>query len=116
MIDFKSIAINYLRTKNLKPYECSTEQEARDFFTKINKESFWPCYFFKSDTSGEKDYEEFYTSNEKVDFNSFSEIGIINQQQIDSNPAIDYKEFKSEVSKFLKINLKKKELSPYLSQ
>ena len=41
-----------------------------------------------------------------MDFNSFSEIGIINQQQIDSNPAIDYKEFKSEVSKFLKINLK----------
>ena len=57
--------------------------------------------------SGEKDYEEFYTSNEKVDFNSFSEIGIINQQQIDSNPAIDYKEFKSEVSKIFKNQFKK---------
>ncbi len=102
LIDFKSIAINFLRTKNLKPYECSSEQEARDFFTKINKESFWPCYFFKSDTSGEKDYEEFYTSDENVDFNSFKEIGIINQQQIDSNPVIDYKGFKREVSKIFK--------------
>ena len=42
-----------------------------------------------------------------MDFNSFSEIGIINQQQIDSNPAIDYKEFKSEVSKIFKNQFKK---------
>ena len=46
LIGFKTIAINYLRTKNLKPYECSTEQEARDFFKKINEESFWSVLLF----------------------------------------------------------------------
>ena len=36
----------------------------------------WPCYFFK-DTSGEKDYEEFFTNKEEVDFNRFKSIGIV---------------------------------------
>ena len=37
----------------------------------------WPCYFFNSDTTGEKDFEEFYTDEEILDIEKFNEIGII---------------------------------------
>ena len=37
----------------------------------------WPCYFFKSDTTGEKDFEEFFTTDEKLDLNRFNSIGVI---------------------------------------
>ena len=37
----------------------------------------WPCYFFKSDTTGEKDFEEFFTENEDLDMDRFDTVGVI---------------------------------------
>ena len=37
----------------------------------------WPCYFFESDTTGEKDFEEFYTNDEVIDLERFENIGVI---------------------------------------
>ena len=46
----------------------------------------WPCYFFKSDTTGEKDFEEFYTDNENLDMNRFKTIGVIqNESEFDEH-------------------------------
>ncbi len=74
---FSDIAKNYLLQLGYEPYECSSEQEARDNAAKLIDSGRWPCYFFKSDTSGEKDFEEFYTDNEKIDLESFESIGVI---------------------------------------
>ena len=46
---------------------------------------YWPCYFSESDTTGEKDFEEFFTLNEKLDLEKFKEIGII-KNAFDFNP------------------------------
>ena len=40
----------------------------------------WPVYFFKSDTTGEKDFEEFYTDKEVLVMNKFESIGIIKNE------------------------------------
>ena len=40
----------------------------------------WPCYFFKSDTTGEKDFEEFFTDNEDLDMERFETVGVIKNQ------------------------------------
>ena len=40
----------------------------------------WPCYFFESNTTGEKDFEEFFTNHENLDMNRFSSIGVIRNQ------------------------------------
>ena len=40
----------------------------------------WPCYFFKSDTTGEKDFEEFFTDNEDLDMERFETVGVIRNQ------------------------------------
>lgn len=80
LITFSEIAIRFLEHKNLTPYICSTEEEARDFAKKLPNGNLWPCYFSESDTTGEKDYEEFYTEDETLDMNSFENIGVIKNQ------------------------------------
>jgi hypothetical protein len=40
----------------------------------------WPCLFLSSDTTGEKDFEEFFTENETLDMNRFQNIGIIKNE------------------------------------
>ena len=40
----------------------------------------WPCYFFKSDATGEKDFEEFFTDNEDLDMERFETVEVIRKQ------------------------------------
>lgn len=85
LIKFSIIAEKYLKSKNLKPIFCESEEEARLLSSKINNNSKeWPCYFSKSDTTGEKEYEEFFTDEEKVDYKSFKSIGIVKNDHIES--------------------------------
>jgi len=77
MITFSEIAIRYLNSLGFKAYECSSEHEARETSQKLIEKKLWPCYFFKSDTTGEKDFEEFFTGNENVDMSSFEDVGVI---------------------------------------
>ena len=60
-----------------EPVICKTEEEARRTVKDLSKKGKWPCYFSKSDTTGEKDFEEFYTDNEILDLNRFVNIGVI---------------------------------------
>jgi len=57
--------------------ECSSEDEARSRVAELKAQHKWPVYFFKSDTTGEKDFEEFYTEHEMLDMNRFDSIGVI---------------------------------------
>ena len=51
----------------------------------------WPCYFFKSDTTGEKDFEEFFTDNEDLDMQRFDTVGVIrNQADFDERDLDDF--------------------------
>jgi len=74
---FSDIAERYLEQLGFEPYHCSTEQEARDRSAELIASKRWPCYFFKSDTSGEKDFEEFFTDNEILDMGRFENLGVI---------------------------------------
>ena len=74
---FKDMAIDFLRSKGFEPFECATEDEARERCSELIPQKKWPCYFFESDTSGEKGFEEFYTSNEEVVLNKFEGVGIV---------------------------------------
>ena len=74
---FSEIAIRFLRARGYEPYECKSEDEARDNAYKLIEKKQWPCYFFKSDTTGEKDFEEFFTDNEDLDMERFETVGAI---------------------------------------
>ena len=77
---FSDIACRYLENLGYEAYECDSEQEARDRCSELISLKKWPCYFFKSDTTGEKDFEEFFTEKEKLNLNLFSSIGIIKNE------------------------------------
>ena len=77
LITFSDIAKKYLSERGYEPYICKTENEARDKMGELLKSKKWPCYFFDSDTTGEKDFEEFYTENETLDMEAFKTIGVI---------------------------------------
>lgn len=77
LITFSEIAQKYLRSLGYEPYECETEDEARCRAVELINQRKWPCYFFDSDTTGEKDFEEFFTDKEELDMSRFSSIGVI---------------------------------------
>ena len=80
MITFSEIAERYLNQMGYEAYHCSSEEESRERVVELIDKKQWPCYFFKSDTTGEKDFEEFYTSKEDLDMHRFDSIGIIKNQ------------------------------------
>ncbi len=86
LITFADIAVKYLYHMGYQPYLCHDEDEARVKVEKLVKERQWPCLFTKSDTTGEKDFEEFYTSREVLDMERFENFGVIkNKAEFDSH-------------------------------
>ena len=82
LITFSDIAQQYLRDLGYEPYHCGSEEEARDSAFKLIADKKWPCYFFKSDTTGEKDFEEFYTDKEDLNMERFKSIGVIRNEAL----------------------------------
>ncbi|MDC1190411.1 UDP-N-acetylglucosamine 4,6-dehydratase [Gammaproteobacteria bacterium] len=80
LITFSDIAVHYLRERGYEPYECQSESEARDKAEELIANQQWPCYFFQSDTTGEKDFEEFFTENEDLDLKRFITVGVIQNE------------------------------------
>ena len=74
---FSDIAVRYLEHLGYTPYECESEDEARGRVDELIRQKKWPVYFFTSDTTGEKDFEEFYTGEEDIDWERFETLGVI---------------------------------------
>ena len=86
LITFSDIAKRYLEDRGYEPFICESEDEARERVEELISKKKWPCYFFESDTTGEKDFEEFYTEKEDLDMNRFNSIGVIkNKPEFDKN-------------------------------
>jgi FlaA1/EpsC-like NDP-sugar epimerase len=76
-IYFKDIALDFLKENGFEPELVQSEKEAKEFdFEKYPTK--YPIYFFKTDTSGEKTYEEFFTEEEDYEINKFDSLGFIN--------------------------------------
>jgi len=86
---FSDIAERYIENLGYEPYHCSTEEEARDRAYELIASKRWPCYFFKSDTSGEKDFEEFFTDKETLDMGRFQNLGVIKNEANFSSDMLD---------------------------
>jgi len=77
LISFADIAVKYLENLGFEPYLCQDEDEARALAKTLPQEGKYPCLFTSSDTTGEKDFEEFFTDNETLDMERFTNLGII---------------------------------------
>jgi FlaA1/EpsC-like NDP-sugar epimerase len=107
LITFSEIAKSFLIEQGYAPYECETEDEARRRSAELIAQKKWPCYFFKSDTTGEKDFEEFYTESEDLDMSSFETIGIIKNQPDFHEDKLD--DFMNEITRLREMGSWKKD-------
>lgn len=80
LITFADIAVKYLEALGFEPVLCSTEEEARALAKTLPQQKKWPCLFTGSDTTGEKDFEEFFTDKEVLDMNRFANLGVIKNE------------------------------------
>jgi len=80
LITFADIAVRYLKSLGYEPYLCSSEDEARELAKCLPERGMWPCLFTSSDTTGEKDFEEFYTDNEVLEMERFHNMGVIKNE------------------------------------
>lgn len=77
LITFSDIAVNYLKQRGYSAVLYDNEQQAREQVLPLSQQKKWPCVFSTSDTTGEKDFEEFFTANEILDMQRFHKLGII---------------------------------------
>ncbi|NRA88349.1 MAG: UDP-N-acetylglucosamine 4,6-dehydratase, partial [Rhizobiales bacterium] len=86
LITFSDIAVKYLNSIGYQPHLCKDEDEARALIKALPAQGKWPCLFTASNTTGEKDFEEFFTDNETLDMQRFDNLGIIkNTADYDEN-------------------------------
>ncbi len=110
MIPFDQIALALLKTLGLTPDICKSEAEAKQkalLLKSSNTELVptpdrpqapsplrdvahsYPIFFFGSDTSGEKSFEEFFTDKELLDNESFINLGVVKNSKKRSIAEID---------------------------
>lgn len=89
LIKFSEIAMFFLQERGFEPCECKSEEEARRRAEELIGKNKWPCFFFKSDTSGEKDFEEFFTDNEELNMDLFETVGVIKNEPIFDGSKLD---------------------------
>ena len=91
MVFFKDITLDFFKASKRPVLECQSEDEAKRKALTTKEGDPYPVYFFKSDTSGEKLYEEFFTDTDKVDQESYNSLGVIKnarqlpREQIDAS-------------------------------
>jgi FlaA1/EpsC-like NDP-sugar epimerase len=82
LISFADIAVKYLEKLGYAAHLCETEDEARELAKTLPEQKKWPCLFTKSDTTGEKDFEEFFTKSEVLDMERFKNLGIVKNEPV----------------------------------
>ncbi len=103
LITFADIAVKYLENLGYEPFLCDTEDEARELAKTLPLQGKWPCLFTSSDTTGEKDFEEFFTDAETLDMDRFTNLGVIkNEANFDEEKLNNFekiiKEYKNNLS------------------
>lgn len=82
LITFADIAVKYLKQLGYEPHLCGNEDEARELAKTLPAQGKWPCLFTSSDTTGEKDFEEFFTDKETLDMARFENLGVIKNEPL----------------------------------
>jgi len=93
---FSDIAIRFLEQAGYEPVVCDSEDEARERVSELIPKKQWPVYFFGSDTTGEKAFEEFFMGNEMLDLDTFNGIGVIKNQPSFDDSVLD--QFDAEIA------------------
>ena len=80
MLTFSAICDEFVKAEGFEKKECVSDDEAKHYAVEMGEEAQdYPVVYFKSDTTGEKAYEEFYVLGEKIDMQRFQALGVVEQ-------------------------------------
>ena len=80
MLTFSSICDDFVKAEGFKKIECKKDSEAKHYAATMSFDSeSYPVVYFRSDTTGEKIYEEFFVPGEKIDMDRFMALGVVEQ-------------------------------------
>lgn len=110
MLTFSSICDDFVKVEGFTKLVCKNDSEAKRYAANMSYDSeAYPVVYFKSDTTGEKAYEEFYTPNEKINMKRFSALGVI--ESMINRPITEIESFFKELEDiFAKDNFTKEEI------
>lgn len=74
---FSSICDRFIEAMGYEKYQCSSDDEARRYAADHLPGPKYPVYYSASDTTGEKDCEEFFVEGESTDMTRFVSLGVI---------------------------------------
>lgn len=98
MLTFSAICDDFVKSQGLSKHECSSDDEAKHMAVSINYAVLdsglsvlaeYPVVYFKSDTTGEKAYEEFYVPGEKINLDRFQALGVVEETTRRSMPEVN---------------------------
>lgn len=111
-IYFKDIALDFLKENKFEAILVKSEKEAKEFNFESCPDKY-PIYFFKTDTSGEKTFEEFYTEDEDYEIDRYESLGFINSK----NVKISFEDVESDfLNVFNNLNLDKSDIVAVLKK
>ena len=94
MLTFSSICDKFVEANGMEKDLCATDEEAKlkayqlknselatdSKLSTLNSQLIkYPTVYFKSDTTGEKAYEEFYIPGERINMNRFMALGVVEE-------------------------------------
>lgn len=80
MLTFSAICDEFVKAEGFEKKECVSDDEAKHYAVEMGEDAQdYPVVYFKSDTTGEKAYEEFYVPGEKIDMQRFQALGVVEQ-------------------------------------
>ena len=100
LISFADIAVKYLKDLGYEPFLCESESEAIVLSKTLPLSGKWPCLFTSSDTTGEKNFEEFFTDSEILDMDKFNGFGVIKNEAVFNEDKLN--NFEKTIKTFMK--------------
>lgn len=88
LLTFSEIARRYLASIGYEAVVCASEEEARNSVNELKGNGKWPVYFFGSDTTGEKPFEEFFTADADLNLRRFLDVGVIQEPSNSLTPQL----------------------------
>jgi hypothetical protein len=80
MLTFSDICDEFVKAAGFTKVECVNDSDAKKYAAEMSYESKnYPVVYFKSDTTGEKAYEEFFIPGERVNMDRFTALGVIEE-------------------------------------
>ena len=80
MLTFSSVCDDFVKAQGFQKVECQDDTSAKEYADLMSYDSDkYPVVYFKSDTTGEKAYEEFYVPGEKINMQRFKALGVVEE-------------------------------------